>query len=94
MKLKEVMKMLSLSIEKTKPMDIQTRKLHFIQEILTLSNEKIMEKLESLLKSEKHKEGKKPSVYDLLGVITEQEAEKMKKEIEEACENIHEDDWK
>lgn len=33
-------------------MDIQTRKLNFIQEILAVSNEKIMDKLESLLKKE------------------------------------------
>ncbi len=33
-------------------MDIQSRKLNFIQEILAVSNEKIMDKLESLLKQE------------------------------------------
>lgn len=33
-------------------MDIQTRKLNFIQEILAVNNEKIMDKLESLLKEE------------------------------------------
>ena len=33
-------------------MDIQTRKLNFIQEVLALSNEKIMDKLESLLRKE------------------------------------------
>ena len=33
-------------------MDIQTRKLNFIQEVLTISNEKIIFKLESLLKKE------------------------------------------
>lgn len=33
-------------------MDIQPRKLNFIQEILAVSNEKIMDKLESLLRKE------------------------------------------
>lgn len=33
-------------------MDIQTRKLNFIQEILALNNEKIIDKLESILKKE------------------------------------------
>lgn len=76
-------------------MDLKTRKLHFIQEILALENEKIIDKLESLLNKEKRKkEGQKPSVYNLLGVISEDEAEKMKKEIENSCENIHDDDWK
>ncbi len=33
-------------------MNIETRKLNFIQEILAVSNEEIMDKLESLLKKE------------------------------------------
>lgn len=33
-------------------MDLQTRKLHFIEEILAISNEKIIEKLELVLKRE------------------------------------------
>ena len=33
-------------------MDIQTRKLNFIQEILAVNNEKIIDKLESILKKE------------------------------------------
>ncbi|MDH5400270.1 MAG: hypothetical protein OEX02_19105 [Cyclobacteriaceae bacterium] len=88
------MKSLYLQKSYANIMDIQTRKLHFIQEILALSNEKIIEKLEGLLKLEKLKEDKKPSVYDLLGVISEKEADKMKKVIEESCENIHAEDWK
>ncbi|MCK5371448.1 MAG: hypothetical protein KAQ62_22960 [Cyclobacteriaceae bacterium] len=75
-------------------MDIQTRKLNFIQEILAISNEKVISKLESLLKKEKKKDEQRLSVYDLLGVISEEEAENMEKEIKEACENINEEDWK
>ena len=37
-------------------MDIQTRKLNFIQEILAVNNEKIIDKLESLLIKERSKE--------------------------------------
>ena len=37
-------------------MDLQTRKLNFIQEILTVSNEKLISKLESLLKKERLKD--------------------------------------
>ena len=36
-------------------MDIQTRKIHFIQEILRLKNEKIIKKLEKMLHQEKKK---------------------------------------
>ena len=33
-------------------MDLQSRKLHFIEEVLAISNEKVMEELESVLKKE------------------------------------------
>ncbi|WP_375578299.1 hypothetical protein ABWH96_14830 [Marivirga tractuosa] len=36
-------------------MDIQSRKLQFIQGILTINDEKIIEKLESVLKDEQQK---------------------------------------
>lgn len=45
-------------------MDIQTRKLNFIQEILTLRNEKLISKLESLLKKERSKD-------EIIGFTTE-----------------------
>ena len=34
-------------------LDLQTRKLHFIEEILAISNEAIIEKLESVLEKER-----------------------------------------
>ncbi|WP_420582573.1 hypothetical protein [Reichenbachiella sp.] len=36
-------------------MDIKTKKLHFIQEVLSLNNEIIIDKLNSLLKKEQEK---------------------------------------
>jgi len=33
-------------------MDLETRKLHFIEEILAISNEKVIEKLEEVLEKE------------------------------------------
>lgn len=38
-------------------MDIQTKKIHFVQEVLALSNEAIIDKLESILRKEKLKKG-------------------------------------
>lgn len=75
-------------------MDVSTRKLNFIQDLLSVSDEKIIGKLESLLKKEKQKEVRQPSVYDLLGVLTKEEGEEMEKTIASCCENIHEEDWK
>ena len=34
-------------------MELQTRKLHFIQEILSINNEEVIDKLEMVLKEEK-----------------------------------------
>ncbi|WP_154857694.1 hypothetical protein [Cyclobacterium xiamenense] len=56
-------------------MDVSTRKLNFIQDLLSVSDEKIIGKLETLLKKEKQKEAQQPSVYDLLGVLTKEEGE-------------------
>ena len=75
-------------------MDLQTRKLNFIQEVLMVSNEKVIEKLEKMLRKEKRTEGNAKSFYDLVGVISEEEALQMEKEIEASCEQIHKDDWK
>lgn len=36
-------------------MDLQTRKIHFIQEILRIKNEKIIDKLEKILHQERKK---------------------------------------
>ena len=36
-------------------MDLQTRKLNFIEEILAISNESIIQKLESVLRKEQNK---------------------------------------
>ncbi|WP_157971998.1 hypothetical protein [Pleomorphovibrio marinus] len=66
-------------------MDIQTRKLKFIQELLSVSNEAIIDKLESLLKREKEKEAQRPTAYDLFGVLDKEEAEKMEKTIASCC---------
>lgn len=74
-------------------MDLQTRKLNFIQEVLSLSNEKIIGKLENVLRKEKKQERKKLTFHDLVGVISEEEANEMEKEIEASCEQIREDEW-
>jgi hypothetical protein len=38
-----------------KNMDLQTRKIHFIQEVLRIKNEKIIDKLEKILHQERKK---------------------------------------
>ena len=49
-------------------MDLQTRKIQFIQEVLRLKNEEIIEKLEKIL----HQERKKMARKDLSPMTTEE----------------------
>jgi hypothetical protein len=63
-------------------MDLQTRKLNFIQEFLRLKNEKLIAKLENILKSEKvksYEEHISPMSEDELNRIID-EAEKDSRE--------------
>lgn len=63
-------------------MDLQTRKLQFIKEILSIGNEKVIEKLEALLKKEQQKEGdQRISIEQYNKEIDEAEAEMDKGEI-------------
>ena len=57
-------------------MDIQTRKIHFVQEFLALSNEAIIYKLESILKKEILKEdNRRISIEQYNKELDEAEAE-------------------
>ena len=64
-------------------MDIATRKLRFIQKYLQVTDEKVIDQLESILKLPGKEKKKKTSVHDFVGIMREEEAEKMKKDIEE-----------
>ena len=58
-------------------MDLQTRKLNFIQEFLRLKNEKLISKLENLLKSEKAK-----SYQEQISPLSEEELNRIIDEAE------------
>ena len=74
--------------------DIATRKLHFIEEYLRIEDETLIKKLENLLNKERQDEkAQKPTAQDFLGLLGKEEADQMKKNIEDACENINQDDW-
>ena len=77
-------------------MDIQTKKLHFVQEFLLINDEKIIDKLNNLLEIERNKKGEKQlvpfTIEEFNKMIDRAEsdskegrfisAEKMKKEID------------
>ena len=56
-------------------MDLQTRKLHFIEAILSIGDEEVIEKLEALLKKEQQKEdGERVSIEQYNRELDEAEA--------------------
>jgi hypothetical protein len=69
------------------------KKLFLIEEILKIKDEAVLAEVETVLTRNKLPEGcidfKKFS-----GVWTEQEADEIKRIIDESCEQINPDDWK
>ena len=68
-------------------MDLQTRKLYFIESILSIRNEKVIEKLEALLKKEQQKEGSKKTTIEQYN----RELEEANNRIESGEYTTHED---
>lgn len=75
-------------------MNGEAKKLHLIEGILKTEDEAILNEIESLLARTETKPAERKSLADLSGIWTEEEAEEMKKFIEETCEQINPDDWK
>jgi hypothetical protein len=74
-------------------MSIKERKMQFIEKYISIDNESLLDALDAML-NQSVKAEPKPSIYNLLGVMTHDEAAQMKKVIQENCENINPDDWR
>ena len=78
-------------------MYIESRKIHLIEEVLKITNEATIRKLEGVLKKSAEKipaRKKKFSIYDFVGILSKKESNEMRKAIEETCETINPDHWK
>ena len=75
-------------------MNGEARKLYLIEALLKEDDENILSDVEALLIKRKTDTGEKKTFKDFAGIWTEEEAEEIKKFIEEGCEQIHPDDWK
>lgn len=74
-------------------MDGEARKLHLIEEILKIKDEAVLSEVESLISNRLYAvKGK--SWTDFAGIWSAEEADEMKRNIEESCEQINPDDWK
>jgi hypothetical protein len=72
----------------------EAKKLHLIEEILKLENESVLEEVESVIANCKLRTASRKSFKVLVGIWAENEADEMKRTIEESCEQINPDDWK
>ena len=72
----------------------ESQKIHLIEEVLKLEDAATLNEIETLLKKSKKVKVHTKTIYDFVGVLSVNEAEKMKKAIAESCEIINEDDWK
>lgn len=72
----------------------ESRKIQLIEDVLKVENDSILSKLESVLKNSRAAKEKKRSIYDFVGIISNKEAQEMKKIIKETSETINPDNWK
>ncbi|GAC1303494.1 MAG: hypothetical protein NVSMB24_09590 [Mucilaginibacter sp.] len=72
----------------------EARKIHLIEDVLKVKSTAVLIEIESILKKHKNKPGKKPNIYDFVGIISQSEAAELRKAIAETCEIIDENDWK
>jgi len=74
-------------------MDLATKKLAFIEEYLHLSNEKIIDRLASILQREKEITSSKKHLSDFFGIMNKKEGKEFMKNIKDGCENIDSNEW-
>jgi hypothetical protein len=73
----------------------EARKLHIIEAVLRTENESVLRAIETIVDQDTaSKERPKAKFSDLLGVLTCEEADSMKRTIEDNFEKINPDDWK
>lgn len=66
-------------------MSIESRKLLLIEEILNIENELVLEELDSVISRNRSQMANRISLKNFEGIWTEEEAEEMKRNIEEGC---------
>lgn len=75
-------------------MNAEARKLHLIEAILKVEDEALLNEVASLLEKGEARPVERKRPEDFAGIWTEEEAEEIKRSIEESCEQIDPDDWK
>lgn len=72
----------------------EAKKLHLIEEILKIENDAVLAEVETVItRSKLHVAGRR-SFKEFAGMLSDEEAARLEKDIAEGCEQIHPDDWK
>lgn len=75
-------------------MILEIRKLRLIEEIIKIEDEAVIAEIETVItKSKLHPAGHQ-KLKDLVGILSDEEADEMKRTIEEGCGRVNPDDWK
>jgi hypothetical protein len=72
----------------------EAKKLHLIGEILKIENDSILDEVETVIIKNKLQSVSDKKFKDFSGIWSVEEADEMKRIIEETCEQINPDDWK
>lgn len=75
-------------------MNGEARKLNLIEAILKLEDEATLSTMEKLLYTDEPTPATKKTFKDFAGIWTEEEAEEIKKHIDEGCGQIDPNEWK
>ena len=75
-------------------MNEEARKLRIIAKLRKINDAAVLNELENVIDKSAPPPGGKKRPIDFAGIWTEEEADEIKKFIEESCEQINPDDWK
>lgn len=70
------------------------KKIHLIEEILKIDNDLLLDEVEKVISKNNSQSASDKSFKDFAGIWTAEEAEDMKRIIEETCEQINPGHWK
>ena len=72
----------------------EAKKLHLIEEILKIETDALLDEVETVIAKNKLQLVSGKKFKDFSGIWSAEEADEMKRIIEETCEQINPDDWK
>jgi hypothetical protein len=72
----------------------ETRKLYLIEELLKVNSDALLNEIEMILVKSHSEKPHKRSFTDFVGMISSEEADELKRIIDDGCEQVNEDDWK